>query len=587
MPCPAKTAGCEHLWERLLPVLPFVLAVIVFSRVLSNDFTYDDFLVIVNNHYIADASLPGACFSSEYFRVSAEGTYRPGVTLFYHLLVRLFGRRPFGLHMAALLLHACTAAMVTRLARRIGLGRWALLPGIAFATHPILTEAICGIGFMEDVISTFFVVGGILATLWSIDQPVRPTRLACGTVLTIMALLAAAFSKESGIVLALFVPVFLLFPTNGRPQPRAACLAAAVLTPAVCLFLYVRFHLLPGDSASAERLGGGLVASAANTTVIFAGYLGRLCYPLELSVQRHTELLSGPGDIRLWPAVALHAAILAGTLPALRSQRLRAFALGIFWLYAGLLPTANIIPIFHPEADRYLYMPSVGFFLALGALAHALSRARPAATRVLVTLFALPALAWSTRTVTRIADWRNNTALWSHELEINPDSDIAMSELAVEANAAGRYVRAAELARSALHLNEHNSLARLQLARALMRNSRHMDALPLYEQLVTHSTLQRHHVAQAWHEMGFIREYTLKDLQGAAKAYSAALAVNPFILDAWIRLGMIHATSGRTAAAIETWERGLEVFPNDKALAHNIGAARRALKTGNEGGGPP
>ncbi|MFC1462609.1 tetratricopeptide repeat protein [Verrucomicrobiota bacterium] len=582
MDSPSKTTGHKHLWTALLPALPFLLAIAVFSRALLNDFTYDDFLVIVNNHCITDNALPCACLSDRYFDVSGEGTYRPVITLLYHLVVRIFGPRPFGLHLVALILHACTAVLVTRLAQRLKSGSWALLPGIAFAVHPILTEPVCGIGFMEDILSTFLVVAGLLAALWSTDAPTRPRRVACGTAVTIVTLLAAAFSKESGVMLAVFAPVFILFSGDERLRVRAACLHTIALTPAVGIFLYVRFILLPGDSSSAARLGAGIVSSAANTAVIFAKYVGRLIYPFQLSIDRHTDLLSGLTDLRLWYAAGLHATMLLGAVLALRSRRLRGFTLGIFWFYAALLPTANIIPIFHPEADRYLYLPSIGFFLALAALAHCTTARRPIPARVLSVAMALLAVALSARTVTRIGDWRNNRTLWTHEMEINPDSDAAMAELAVESNAVGQYAHAEQLARAALETNEENSLARFQLARALMRNSRHRDALPFYQQLVARGTLHRHHLAQAWHEMGFIQDYTLKDTDEAARAYAAALAINPFILDAWARLGMIHATEGRTADAISVWEQALQRFPDDHALKHNIGIAKRALRAENE-----
>jgi hypothetical protein len=334
-----------------------MLACAVYSNSLRNGFTYDDYLVVAANPRLAHPVDARKYLSEEYFSFSWEGSYRPVITLVYRLTVRTLGCSPAALHLMALLLHAANAILAVLIARRLGLGLWAFWCGAAFAVHPALTEAVCGIGFMEDVLSTFFVAAAACIILGAGDDCPSAGKFYLRGGLAAALLLLACLTKETGLALAILAPLFLLSST-GNDCRRRALLFSSIMLPAVIIFLVVRFAVLPGPMTGIARPGGTVISSLANSSVIFARYTGRMFLPADLSIDRtiaHTVDWASAGT----PASALlHIALLAASALMLLKFRFRALGLGIVWFYIALTPVAGIIPIGIPEADRYLYLLS-------------------------------------------------------------------------------------------------------------------------------------------------------------------------------------------------------------------------------------
>jgi hypothetical protein len=87
--------------------------------------------------------------------------------------------------------------------------------------------------------------------------------------------------------------------------------------------------------------------------------------------------------------------------------------LALLWLVLGLLPVSQIVPIIIVAAERFLYIPMLGWVLLVGLLASraigwAEERGR---ARLAMAAVALLFLAYAVRTVSRVPDWRNDETL--------------------------------------------------------------------------------------------------------------------------------------------------------------------------------
>src|SRR5262249_41132571 len=68
-------------------------------------------------------------------------------------------------------------------------------------------------------------------------------------------------------------------------------------------------------------------------------------------------------DWGVWETVATLAAM-ALLAAAVRLRRSQPFiALGIVWMLLGLLPVLNVVPLLHYRADRFFYLPLIGWAL--------------------------------------------------------------------------------------------------------------------------------------------------------------------------------------------------------------------------------
>ncbi|MFM7295937.1 MAG: hypothetical protein ACKO4Q_01785, partial [Planctomycetota bacterium] len=170
-------------------------------------------------------------------------------------------------------------------------------------------------------------------------------------------------------------------------------------------------------------------------------------------------------SLGLWSALALG-------IWFLRRGEARLALAGIAWFFVAILPVSNVLfPIGTARADRLVFLPSLGFALALGALFGVLlERAR---TLGLVLLAAtLGFYGW--RSATRCMDWRSQESLWRVTLEQNPGAAVGWTLLGDVEASAGRAAEAERCYRRAIEVRDgagffypeaHNKLAALLVKR--------------------------------------------------------------------------------------------------------------------------
>lgn len=553
-------------------VLVVAFALLVYFPVMFNRFTSDADLLVVSNPHLLRSGFVSACFSGEYFNVSAETTYRPVTTLAYWLILKIFGLSPAAFHVIAILMHALAAFMVIKLFQRLGLDRWALLGGTGFALHPILTEPVCGIGFLGTLFAAFFVLTGIHAAIRACCRDTKTAirillALACG-----LCLLTAAFADKSGVMLAALFPLLvILFPDRFESKKGVLACSAALFLSA-CFYGFTYFA---GPQSRAPELtvtGGSISQALLNYGIVSAKYVGWMFCPFELSIDRPADPSAGIGTPGVWALTALTVIILAAGLIA--GKRSPAATAGILWFYAVLALCACCSPSL--QNDRYFYLPSVGFFLALSSTAGFLSRKSRGARTGLLVLSTLLVVTWAMRTSFRVAQWHDNDVLWSHELTINPANTRALIEISAEANRCNRFDLARDYAARALVLAPSNAFAEVNLADALFLLFKHEEALPIYLCAVSRGTLHPFRLSGTWQNIAKIYDGFIHDTNAAKSAFARVLDLDPYCVDAALALGNLHLESGETNKALAVWYDALRKSPGNSALQYTIGLVQQS-----------
>jgi hypothetical protein len=368
----------------LLPVLPS----------LDDPFIADDYLHITRLEELRSGSLERA-LRSWTLRAEDCGTWwtpdklrieylRPLITATFWIDHILWGLQPVGYRLTNLLLHASTLLLCLALARRIlgpGLPAWAA--AAFFALHPCHTEAVLWVSARTDLVAALLYCAAFLLHLRS--RPLRPSSapLLAGALLCFTL---ALFSKEMAVTLpALLLLWNLLYPEN---EPLRRRLVAPALA-AVLLVLYSGFRFLlfeglepppyplahrPGEPDFLWHVGSGLVLYFADL-VLFV--------PVDAAVAH-------PFWTRHWPwLLVLAALVLAALVSAIRSAPER----GTRWLGSGwaLLTLVPVLPA--ALGERYLYLPSVGYCILIGArLPRSAGALSGRERRMLLSLLALLAL---------------------------------------------------------------------------------------------------------------------------------------------------------------------------------------------------
>ncbi|MFH1069356.1 MAG: tetratricopeptide repeat protein, partial [Candidatus Glassbacteria bacterium] len=192
-------------------------------------------------------------------------------------------------------------------------------------------------------------------------------------------------------------------------------------------------------------------------------------------------------------------------------------ALALVFFAAGLLPTSGLVTISTLMADRYLYIPALGIFLAAGSgtvrlLDYAGGKIKGAA----MPLALAASIGMAAITLARQRDWRDPVSLWSRVVEVYPGHSLAVFNLAFARAGRGENEKAIELYRRSIALD------------------------PSY--------------GDAWANLATL----LADRGETSRAVTAverATALRPDRAEVWLKRGIIYAEAGMDSVALESFTR--------------------------------
>jgi tetratricopeptide (TPR) repeat protein len=567
-PPPAAHARGDRLSVFLPSLLVAAAAIAAYAGALANGFTFDDHEVIVGAQYLlSHLGHVDDLFSRDYFYLSHEATYRPVVTLSYILDHQIGGLAPAVYHAQSLAWHVGCALLVLALARRLlPAAPKGLLLGAAllFALHPVATEAIDNASFREDPLATFFTLATVLLALQgTLDALIAA--LACYAI--------ALFAKESAIV----APALLLAARQVVPRAspsrshrvRELALFAAVTAG----YLVVRFVLLPGSSRYGEPAGGTLGGTLAYMPRVLLRYLRLLVAPAPLCADYRgvLDFVAHPSSPLFLLSYLLFAALAAGAILALRARH--PLGLGLAWFLVALLPVSNVIPLPVPVAERFLYLPLVGFALAAAAaLAHFHHRVPMSLRRPLACAGVAALLACTIFTHLRHRAWRDNETLWATTARAFPASWSAHHGLGAELLGRHELDRASVELHAALRLAPESRLWMIENDVSVLydEQGKHDEALAILRSSVS----RQPHPATLFNLALTLLER--KDLAGASDTLERAIRIDPYYGPAYGLLASVRVRQRRLGDAADLLAHGQALSPHDASVENAIEDLRKA-----------
>lgn len=402
-----RRRGClaQDWITRRTAVLLLVLAVaITFWRTLEGGFVWDDFPFILWNNFLHD---PGNLLRL-LIVPDGEGTggitpyYRPVTTLSFALNYYLFGENYAGYALINLVLHSATVSYTFLLLAEFVSPVPALLAAALFAVHPANVEPIAYVSARGDLLCGL----GFAASLYHFIRH-RKTGARRDRWLSWAASVFSIYAKIVGLVIPILIFLHLRFVEKRRDAVRL-CLPYVL---AAVSFLVAREWII-----SIKNWGEGtsFVDRLPMSGILLANYFRNTILPFDLKVHYDIPFrgaFSDPGVALSW-LVALTVGLLLLFLLAKGCREATGLA-----LYLGALVPVSGLPMFlHPllTADRYLYVPLIGFSLFLAVVLEraglwmtGLRRTQVAAAGIVTAagIFAFTAAA-------RIPAWKDPYAFW-------------------------------------------------------------------------------------------------------------------------------------------------------------------------------
>lgn len=419
-----------------------IAALLVWRNSIQSGFVFDNKTLLLEDTRIQKATRENVrlILHHTYWWPNEEsGLYRPITTLSYLFNYAILGNadRPAGYHWINLLLHIGNILLVFALARRLiaesgGDDFWpAFLIASVWAVHPVLTESVTNIVGRADLLAGMTVLGGLLIYLKSTEATGwRRARWLAGLTATTAV---GVFCKESAVTVVGIVALYELTWWK-RERMRGFLLGCLAMAPAVLAMWWVRLMILSAAGPTRFPFVDNPIVEAdfwtgrLTAVKVMAKYLELLVWPARLSPDySYAQIPLIDGRLSDWMAWVVVGAVALGVGLLFRRSKTAFFAGG--FAFITFLPTSNlVIPIGAIMAERFLYLPAVGFsiclILALYSLCGLLrsSTIAPGVFRVAlpVALGLLITAAFGARTWTRNRDWRDNVALFSAAVKTSP-----------------------------------------------------------------------------------------------------------------------------------------------------------------------
>src|SRR3989344_1528022 len=337
-------------------LISLVLAAgILYAPCLKAGFVYDDEWSIVRNASLRDFQ-PLRYFTDPSTAADpASGlqgdVYRPLLTTFFAAQVHFWGLRPGPFHAVNLMLHLINGLLVAILLQRLLKNPWGVWIGAGiFLLHPVQVQTAAWISQQSNTLSAFFILCACLCFVPAARSTTRRTILGSA------CFAAAVFTKEHALVFPLLLGVLYLWD-----EKHVAIKTAWPLGVIAAAYALARTLLLP-HWAQIDGGNRNLYDDFSLGVLSFPVYIAKLLLPLALRPSyRYPE-----GDP--WIVLGSFLIVCAFLWGMARGRkRFPSLSVSMAWIFIGLLPALQIIPIRAFVAERFLYYSVMGLALGVGA----------------------------------------------------------------------------------------------------------------------------------------------------------------------------------------------------------------------------
>lgn len=531
-------------------LLIFFICIIIYSNSLGGEFAYDDEYFVVKNINIRNLENIPSFFinpSTVAFAKLSEDVYRPITTLSYALDYFFWRLDTFGYHLINVLFHS-SSATVLFLFLYVAFGNIsvALLASLLFACHPVQTEVVSWISGRASVLFLFFYLSALIFYVRFLKES---KKIYFVYSLTFYAL--SLFSKEMAVTLPLVLITHdIHFPIKERIRNKIYRYAPFCL---LTIFFVLMRYLVLKRVSQCSWWGGSPYHTFLTMSRVLIEYIKLLFLPFKLCAFYFIDISKSIAEARVLGSLAI-LILLAITLPFI-FRRSRKLSFSIWWFFITLLPVSNIIPLKALMAERFLYLPSIGFCVGLAIFIDRIRGIKTKAfSKIGLSLAILTATAliisYSLRTMVRNEDWKDAIAISKSIIKISPLNPWGYTSLGTAYLGREQYEAALKALKKAVSLSADYASPKNALGFCYLQMKRYEDAV---EMLKEAARLEPDNL-ETLNSLG-VAYGSMKKYDEARKKFEASIKIDPTFVSAYLNLGTVYEQKKEYEKALEQYKR--------------------------------
>ncbi len=373
--------------KRSLLIL-FLVSFLIYLPSFGNQFVWDDEQFIYKNEYVKTFNLTGILTQNT---VAGAGVvsnyYRPLTTLTFAIDHAIWGLRPFGFHLTNTLLHIGAGLLLYLILRHLKFKAPAFWLALLFLLHPIQTEAVTYINSRGDSLFAFLSFLSIWTMTLALTRTKYQLKLSDGNLnfnryfwltISIISFSLSLFAKELAIAtlgLHVLIGIWFVYSNKGSLTHKLTTFlpeltSILIMTILSGIYLYLRATVL--NFANSFNFYGGETLYTSSLFIrlltfskIIWTYLRLLVLPFPLHMERESQIITSFNSPWPWLTLSLIVFLLIAGWWELKQKNTWWVWFGSLWFFGMLAPTSGIIPINGLLYEHWLYLPLVGFGIAL------------------------------------------------------------------------------------------------------------------------------------------------------------------------------------------------------------------------------
>jgi hypothetical protein len=460
-------------------VLLIIAATVVYANSLGGDFVYDDKPMITAYEFVQNIGNVPAAFVSPTSIYGNVNYYRPLQTVSYMVDYFLWGELPAGFHATNILFHVLAVLLVYVFIMTLFKEKTvAFIAALMFAVHPVHTTVVSYIAGRADAMLCVFTLGAL--TLYMRFR-YEGNGIAC-YALSVVFFVLALMTKETAMIIPVVIALFDGYGrqfTRLRTEPRPGSYQSALwlILAAYILFRMMRMSFFVEGAMAPFPFGNRLATAPYN----MAQYLRLTFLPNDLHMGRQPWIAGSLFEEKVIVSIIVIALVAVFAYRSRKSAEPVWF--GLCWFTVMIFPTLNIItPLFYTVAENWLYIPSIGLFLAIAWLAKRAyeklsSSGRPVSRYVVVAAVAAYILVMAVITVDHNKVWKDEIALGMNALRFSPREFKIYNNIGVEYLSRGNLDEAEEYFWKCLEIKPDTGMAYFNLYRVYTKRGNRAKAV--------------------------------------------------------------------------------------------------------------
>lgn len=528
-------------------LLVFFLVLVVYSNSLGGEFISDDEYFVVKNVSIKSLWNIPAFFtnrSAVAFTDLALDVYRPITTLSYALDYLFWKLDVFGYHLGNVLIHSFNAILLLLFLYALFGDIWiAAFASLFFALHPVQTEVVSWISGRSSVLFLFFYLS---ALLFYVRGRMLPSIAMFGLSL---------LSKEMAVTLPLLLVAYdIHFP--GKETLRRRIYKYIPYFVMVAAFILIRAFVLKRVS-QCGWWGDSPYYTFLSMSVSFFDYVKVLVLPVKLCAFYVTDIYTTVFHPRVMLGLLLLAASLVSIPVAFKRSRRVSFF--ICWFFITILPVSNIVPLRALMAERFLYIPSIGFCVLLAIFLRRQTKAIAMAAAVAITVI------YAVFTMARNEDWRDPVLLAKSVIRVSPQNPWGYTCLGSAYLGEDNYVEAEKALKKAVALSPGYSSPKTALGFCYLKAEKYEEAASILQESLMYDPRNLETMNSLGVCYGSLKRYDM-----AIEQFKKSIAIDPTFVNAYLNLGATYEFMLKHDDAIKEYRRAMAMVKSahDIALIH-------------------